>query len=84
MSYLRSYPFDTLKIDRSFIHDMISRPAAQELVSVAIARGLGLNVISEGVETQDQFTYLARHECDIVQGFLFSQPVSPVPKNGLF
>lgn len=77
LSYLRSYPFDTLKIDRSFINDINVDAADRELVSAAIAmaHGLGLKVVAEGVETEKQMEYLATQYCDIAQGYLFSKPV---------
>ena len=77
LSYLRSYPFDTLKIDRSFINDINIDAADRELVSAAIAmaHGLGLKVVAEGVETEEQMEYLATQYCDVAQGYLFSKPV---------
>ncbi len=78
LSYLRRYPFDTLKIDRSFINDINIDAADRELVSsaIAMAHGLGLKVVAEGVETEEQMAYLADQHCDIAQGYLFSKPVS--------
>ena len=79
MSYLRKYPFDTLKIDRSFINDLTVDPADRELVNatIAMAHALGLKVVAEGVETVAQFAHLAEHKCEFAQGRLFSIPVSP-------
>ncbi len=79
LSYLRRYPFDTLKIDRSFIHDITVDSADRELVSatIAMARSLGLKVVAEGVETEEQFDYLAAQGCDLAQGYLFSRPILP-------
>ena len=76
LNYLRCYPFNILKIDRSFIHDITEDPRDRELVNAAIAmaHGLGLKVIAEGVETEEQFDYLARQGCDFAQGYLFSKP----------
>lgn len=78
LNYLRRYPFNTLKIDRSFVHDITIDPRDRELVNAAIAmaHGLGLNVIAEGVERDEQLDYLAQQGCDFAQGYLFSQPVS--------
>lgn len=78
LSYLRSYPFNTLKIDRSFINDIIANPADRELVNatIAMAHGLGLKVVAEGVETEEQLAFLAAQSCDFAQGYLFSKPVS--------
>ncbi len=78
LSYLRSYPFDALKIDRSFINDITVDIADRELVAaiIAMAHGLGLKVVAEGVETKEQLALLAEQSCDLAQGFLFSKPLS--------
>ncbi len=78
LSYLRSYPFDTLKIDRSFINDISVDKADRELINAAISmgHGLGLKVIAEGIETEDQLSHLIQLGCDIGQGYLFSKPVT--------
>ncbi len=79
MSYLRDYHFDIIKIDRSFIQEIAENLADRKLVNAAIAmaHSLGLDVVAEGVETQEQLVLLAVQGCDLAQGFLFSQPVSP-------
>jgi diguanylate cyclase (GGDEF)-like protein/PAS domain S-box-containing protein len=79
LSYLRSYPFDVIKIDRVFINDLTRNLRDQELVSatIAMAQGLGLEVVAEGVETEAQLAYLSARGCDYGQGYLFSKPVSP-------
>lgn len=79
LSYLRKYPFDVLKIDRSFVQDITEDAADLELVNavIAMAHGLGLKVVAEGVETEEQLELLAAHGCDYAQGYLFSKPVSP-------
>ena len=78
LSYLRRYPFDVLKIDRSFINDITEDKADRELVnaSIAMAHSLGLKVVAEGVETEEQLAFLAARGCEIAQGLLFSMPVS--------
>lgn len=78
LSYLRRYPFDVLKIDRSFINDISDDTADLELVSasVAMAHGLGLTVVAEGVETMSQLELLTEMGCDEAQGYLFSRPCS--------
>lgn len=78
LSYLRSYPFNVLKIDRSFVNDITVDMANRELVNAAIAMAhiLGLKVVAEGVETQEQLALLTVQGCDIAQGYLFSKPVS--------
>ncbi len=78
LSYLRSYPFNVLKIDRSFISDIPTNPADRELVNAAIAmaHSLGLKVVAEGVETEEQLAHLATQECEVAQGYLFSKAVT--------
>ena len=77
LSYLRSYPFDTLKVDKSFINDITVDHADLKLVAAAIAmgQGLGLKVIAEGIETEEQYQLLLAHQCEYGQGYLFSHPV---------
>ena len=77
LSYLRRYPFNVLKIDRSFIKDIVTDPADRELINAAIAmaHGLNLKVVAEGVETSEQLKYLQALDCDIAQGYYYSQPV---------
>jgi diguanylate cyclase (GGDEF)-like protein/PAS domain S-box-containing protein len=77
LSYLERFPFDTLKIDRSFMIGMLERQERKVLVEtiVAMASGLGLKVIAEGVETVEQLAHLSAINCDIAQGYLFSRPV---------
>jgi len=79
LSYLRKYPFNTLKIDRSFINDITVDPADRELVNatIAMAHGLGLKVVAEGVETKEQLAYIEKQGCEFAQGYLFSRPVAP-------
>jgi len=78
LGYLRNYPFDILKIDKSFIRDITLDPADKELINaaVAMAHGLKLKVVAEGVETEEQHEYLKSIGCDFAQGFLFSKPVT--------
>ena len=77
LSYLARLPVDTLKIDRSFITDMTASPEGLSLVSTIInlAHSLKLNVVAEGVETEEQARLLRLLGCDEMQGFLFSKPV---------
>jgi len=79
LSYLKRFPVDVLKIDRTFINDITNDPddAAITLATIEMAHTLKLQVIAEGVETQEQLDFLQKHGCDIYQGFLFSRPVSP-------
>lgn len=79
LSYLSRFPIDKLKIDRAFIEliDKSGGDAAIVVAIIAMAHGLGLKVIAEGVETPEQADFLAAHACDEMQGFLFSKPLPP-------
>ncbi|MEJ2612096.1 MAG: bifunctional diguanylate cyclase/phosphodiesterase, partial [Candidatus Thiodiazotropha sp.] len=79
LSQLRRYPFDVLKIDQSFIHDIISDDADRQMVNsvIAMAHGMGLEVVAEGVESEEQLEQLSQQRCDMVQGFLISPPLLP-------
>lgn len=76
LSYLRKYPFNVLKIDRSFVSNLSAQSTDLALVkaTVAMAEALGLNVIAEGVETEGQFNLLHDAGCDFIQGYLFGKP----------
>ena len=78
LAQLKRFPIDTLKVDRSFVRDLSTRPEDQAIAAaiIAIGRTLGLTVVAEGVETQEQKTFLQDRECDQMQGYFFSQPVS--------
>ncbi len=77
LSYLKRFPIDTLKIDQSFIRDIETDPDDAAIASaiIALAHTLKLEVVAEGVETPGQLEFLARHGCDLTQGYLFSRPV---------
>jgi EAL domain-containing protein (putative c-di-GMP-specific phosphodiesterase class I) len=77
LSYLSKLPVDTLKIDRSFVTDMTAGPQGLALVSTIInlAHSLKLNVVAEGVETEEQSRLLRLLRCNEMQGFLLSKPV---------
>ena len=77
LSYLRQLPVDTIKIDRSFINQINVSASDESIVSaiLALAHGLGLGVVAEGVETLDQLQVLARHGCEFAQGYYFSRPL---------
>jgi EAL domain-containing protein (putative c-di-GMP-specific phosphodiesterase class I) len=77
LAYLARFPVDILKIDRSFVRDLPGSPHAVAIVTaiLAMARGLGLTTVAEGVETEEQAAFLARRGCDEMQGYLFGRPV---------
>jgi diguanylate cyclase (GGDEF)-like protein/PAS domain S-box-containing protein len=77
LGYLKSYPFDTLKIDKSFVQDVIKETEDAALVKaiITMAHSLGLKVIAEGVEEREQLTFLENHGCDYAQGYFFSRPI---------
>jgi len=85
LSYLKRFPVTTLKIDRSFVSDVVTNSADAGIVRavVAMAHGLKLNVIAEGVETKEQFTYLRENGCDALQGYWFSRPLPVEAVTGL-
>jgi EAL domain-containing protein (putative c-di-GMP-specific phosphodiesterase class I) len=76
LSYLRHLPADVIKIDRSFVSDLPSSRSATTLLtsSVELARALGLDVVAEGVETEEQRRVLAGLDCGRAQGYLFARP----------
>ena len=78
LNYLKRFPIDTLKIDKSFVSDVCKDPHDTAIVRAIINLGhaLDLTVVAEGVETKEQLQYLTALECDVVQGFLFSKAVS--------
>jgi diguanylate cyclase (GGDEF)-like protein len=77
LSYLTKFPFQTLKIDRSFIADLEQNPASVAIVQTVIdlAAKLGMGTVAEGIETQAQLDQLRRTRCDAVQGYLLAKPM---------
>ena len=77
LSYLHTLPIDTLKIDRTFINRLGSNGGGSDIVQtiLTLAHNLGMKVVAEGVETNDQLSKLKAMDCEYVQGFLFSKPV---------
>lgn len=78
LSYLRCFPLYSLKIDRSFISDMNNNRDTANIVKaiIAMAHSLRIKVVAEGVETEDQIAFLYAQDCDEIQGFVRSQPLS--------
>ncbi len=77
LGYLKRFPIDSLKIDRSFINGIAENEDDAVLAKtiIALAHNLRLDVIAEGIETEEQLIFLQEHQCDIGQGYLFSRPV---------
>jgi CheY-like chemotaxis protein len=77
LAYVSRFPFDKLKIDQSFVRDIIENPvnAAIATAAIVMARSLNLSVLAEGVETEAQASFLRGRRCDAIQGFLFSHPL---------
>ena len=79
LSYLQRFPIHTLKVDQSFVRNMMENRGDSDIVRAIISLGhsLNLNVLAEGVETEEQLAALCRLDCDEMQGFLYSRPLPP-------
>jgi EAL domain-containing protein (putative c-di-GMP-specific phosphodiesterase class I) len=76
LSYLSRFPFDTIKIDQSFVANIANREARAIVEAVTgLGRALGMVIVAEGVETAAQLELVSKTGCDQAQGFLFSQPI---------
>jgi EAL domain-containing protein (putative c-di-GMP-specific phosphodiesterase class I) len=77
LAYLKRFPLDVIKIDRTFIRDVTTDPddATIAVAMIKLAHSLGLKVVAEGVETRAQLDFLIKHGCDEMQGFYFSRPL---------
>jgi EAL domain-containing protein (putative c-di-GMP-specific phosphodiesterase class I) len=85
LGYLKRFPIDVLKIDRSFIRDVMIDHDSTELVKAIIhmARSLNLELVAEGVETETHETFLRTHGCQLAQGYFYSKPVPAQEFNAL-
>lgn len=79
LSYLHRFPVDTLKIDRSFVNCIGQLEENLTIIQsiITLAHNLGMNVVAEGIETEEQLTYLQSLHCDFGQGYYFDRPLSP-------
>jgi EAL domain-containing protein (putative c-di-GMP-specific phosphodiesterase class I) len=79
LAQLRDVPFDELKIDRSFVHGAASNRSQRAILeaSLAMARELGLKTVAEGVEDREDWEYLRKAGCDMVQGYFIAKPMPP-------
>jgi EAL domain-containing protein (putative c-di-GMP-specific phosphodiesterase class I) len=79
LAQIKHFPVDTLKVDRSFIRNIIKDNDDKAITEAIISMGrtLGLTVIAEGVETEEQMNFLKDHSCDEMQGYYFSKPIKP-------
>lgn len=78
-SYLRCFPFDKIKIDQSYVKNIMTdtNDAAIASAIISMAHSLGIQAVAEGVETEAQCEFLCQHLCDEMQGYLFSKPIAP-------
>jgi diguanylate cyclase (GGDEF)-like protein len=85
LSYLHTLPIDTLKIDRSFISRLGGKAGSGEIVQtiLALAHKLGMKVVAEGVETEEQFSELTAMDCEFMQGFLYSEAIDSLEAKAL-
>ena len=77
VTYLTNFPFDKIKIDRSFTQGVLNRRDCAAVVSsvLALAQGLGTQTTAEGIETEEQLEYMRKAGVDLAQGYLFGRPV---------
>jgi EAL domain-containing protein (putative c-di-GMP-specific phosphodiesterase class I) len=77
LAYLRSFPFDKIKIDRSFVRDITERNDSQAIIRAVtgLAQSLKISTVIEGIETEEQLAMAKAEGCDEAQGFLFAKPL---------
>ena len=77
LNYLKRFPINTLKIDRSFVHNLAgnSNDAAIALTIISMSERLGLEVVAVGIESERQLDFLTKHQCGIAQGYLLGKPM---------
>ncbi|MGE0623032.1 MAG: EAL domain-containing protein, partial [Pseudomonadales bacterium] len=77
LNYLKKFPINTVKVDRSFIMDIPDSADDKAITSavIAMAHRLNMEVVAEGVETREQYEFLMEHDCEYAQGYLFSKPL---------
>jgi diguanylate cyclase (GGDEF)-like protein/PAS domain S-box-containing protein len=80
LAYLKRFPINTLKIDKAFIDDIATSAEDRHMAKaiITIAHNLGLKVVAEGVENEDQLSILQRYKCEMLQGYLYSKPLNAV------
>lgn len=85
LSYLQRFPIDKLKIDQSFVHNihLDAEAAAITRAIIAMAHSINVTVVAEGVETEEQLAFLRAHQCEAIQGYLFSKPLPADELTGL-
>ncbi|MBI2315780.1 MAG: EAL domain-containing protein, partial [Betaproteobacteria bacterium] len=78
LGYLKQFPLDYMKIDQCFVRGIPQSKDDSAITKtiITLAKNLGLRVIAEGVETQEQMAFLAENGCEEIQGYLFSRPIS--------
>ncbi len=84
--YLKKFPIDVVKLDHTFMHDVVTNRDSGNLAAgmISMARGLRLKVVAEGIETKEQLDFLMEHGCDKAQGFLFHKPLSALEAEAYF
>jgi EAL domain-containing protein (putative c-di-GMP-specific phosphodiesterase class I) len=77
LSYLQAFPFDKIKIDRAFVMNLGRNPQSAAIVRAVIdlGHGLEMSIVAEGVETQEQLSFLSEEGCDAVQGYFLGKPL---------